>query len=385
LHQLRELGAISKFSDLMNEMLKVVKTSCLSEAQMVQKSRTSVDSDMIEAAIELYQPLGAAYDHALTKDEAIDFDEMINRAVSYVESGKFISRFSHIMVDEYQDISAPRAALVKALKNQNENCVLFGVGDDWQAIYRFAGSDLSFTTDFFDYFGDGIQVELDTTYRFNDRLCATASAFVMRNPNQMVKTLNTVSEAKFASVVLVKTVPKEQRAQVEKVLAMITTQTQAQGQAVSVFLISRFGFGRPEYFEQLNKLYPNLDIKHYTAHKSKGTEADYVIILDMKKGKHGFPSEKVSHPIIETLLPAQDDYLHSEERRLFYVAMTRAKTMVFVMSDAEQPSAFCQELLEYDVATELIAPSPSVANMFNASCPSCDSGQLIKRVAKTRC
>ena len=118
-------------------------------------------------ALELMMPLKDRYEKILIDQDEIDFDDMIGKALEYVLNESFKPCWKYIMVDEFQDISDPRARLVKALKDKTTNCSLFCVGDDWQAIYRFTGSDISFTTGFSDYFGVTQFTKLKKTFRFN--------------------------------------------------------------------------------------------------------------------------------------------------------------------------------------------------------------------------
>lgn len=106
------------------------------------------------------------------------------------------------LVDEFQDISPLRARLLQALRQQNKQTCLFAVGDDWQAIYRFSGAELGLTTAFKTHFGDGDLCALDTTYRFNERIGDIANRFVLQNPSQLDKPLNSLIKGNKKSVVL---------------------------------------------------------------------------------------------------------------------------------------------------------------------------------------
>ncbi|VFS89029.1 Helicase IV [Kluyvera cryocrescens] len=123
----------------------------------------------------------------------MDFSGLIHQAIIILEKGKFVSPWKHILVDEFQDISPQRAALLAALRKQNSQTSLYAVGDDWQAIYRFSGAQLSLTTAFNHYFGEGDNCALDTTYRFNSRIGEIANRFIQQNPHQLNKPLNSLS------------------------------------------------------------------------------------------------------------------------------------------------------------------------------------------------
>jgi DNA helicase-4 len=123
-----------------------------------------------------------AWKTALKAENAVDFSGLIHQAINVLDKGRFVSPWKHILVDEFQDISPQRAALLAALRRQNSQTTLFAVGDDWQAIYRFSGAQLSLTTAFHDYFGEGDLCALDTTYRFNTRIGEVANGFIQQNP-----------------------------------------------------------------------------------------------------------------------------------------------------------------------------------------------------------
>ncbi|MBE8432505.1 UvrD-helicase domain-containing protein, partial [Leptospira interrogans serovar Pomona] len=113
-----------------------------------------------------------------------------------------ISPWKHILVDEFQDISPQRAALLEALRKQNSQTTLFAVGDDWQAFYRFSGAQFSLTTAFHKTFGEGELCHLDTTYRFHSRIGDIANRFVQKNPNQLKKPLKSLTPGDKKAVTL---------------------------------------------------------------------------------------------------------------------------------------------------------------------------------------
>ncbi len=134
------------------------------------------------AFLAVFRPIFERYQDTLAASREIDFHDMINRATDLVEEGRYRSPFSYILVDEFQDISPSRARLLKALLDSSPGSQLFAVGDDWQAIYRFGGSDISVMRDFGDHFGTIERVDLATTFRCADRIATVATDFLLRNP-----------------------------------------------------------------------------------------------------------------------------------------------------------------------------------------------------------
>ena len=308
-------------------------------------------------------PLLAAYRQQLEALQQIDFDDMITTASAYVRAGRFISPWQHLLVDEFQDISQARATLVHELHAQREGAKLFCVGDDWQAIYQFAGSDIRVTSRFANYFGATKTVALATTFRFNDQISAVASRFVMRNPNQLDKQMTTLQRAKKPCVHISyyqasssKTTSskaatgKQQQAALLSAVATQLAKISKVSSPVSVLLLARFNFQLPDKstLADWTTAYPSLTIKAMTVHAAKGQEADQVLILAMQAGEHGFPSNKPCHPLSIILQPDNEAFPDAEERRLFYVALTRARQQVYLLCDSDNPSPFITELCADD-------------------------------------
>ena len=143
----------------------------------------------------MFRPVFERYQESLTRSGTIDFHDMINRATDLVESGRYRSPFGYIMVDEFQDISPARARLLKALLDSAPDAQLFAVGDDWQAIYRFGGSDIAVMREFETWFGDYLRIDLETMFRTDDRIAEVATDFVLRNPAQIRKTVRPMRKA----------------------------------------------------------------------------------------------------------------------------------------------------------------------------------------------
>ena len=141
---------------------------------------------------------------------------------------------------------------------------------------------------------------------------------------------------------------------ISKVLEKISSVTEG---SASIMILERFTYNFPDkrVMQDLKSRYSKLDISPLTIHASKGKEADYVILPTMISGKNGLPSEKVTHPLKEALLPKNQDFEYADERRLFYVALTRAKHRVYLITDMRSPSPFITELIcgdEYEIALD---------------------------------
>ncbi|MFA0498567.1 DNA helicase IV [Vibrio sp. 10N.222.46.A1] len=321
----------------LEKQLEQLNASGLTKKEVQQQLIDHRDYTRLNSELSLCWPCVTAWQKELKEQNHIDFSIMISRATQYVEKGKFISPWKFIMIDEYQDISPDRLALVEALCNQSKaqhQASIFAVGDDWQSIYQFAGADVDLTTGFKDRFESSTIHHLDTTYRFNNQLGSVANRFVQENPIQLPKELNSFKQQKQKSVY------SASSKEVEKILDQINRQ--AKGKAnKSVMLLGRNHYHKPELLEDWKKIYTSIDISFMTCHASKGKEADFVIILCVDEGQ--FPAKKKQLHIDGALTESSDVFPYAEERRLFYVAMTRAKEKVRITHSGDG-SGFVQEL-----------------------------------------
>ncbi len=384
LDTLREFGAIRDLTPLLADLLRRFK-SCLPRPdqpleEIVQGGHLS---SVQQQALKIVVPIYEKYESFLKENEHIDFDDMIGKAIAYVQCGRFVSPWRYILVDEFQDISEPRARLVRALRESVDACSLFCVGDDWQSIYRFTGSDIRFTTDFEARFGATKITVLDKTFRFNNSICDVASRFVLENPAQVKKSLTTHAMVNGSAVSLLR--EKKHRGseadfdeRLDRVLAHVAERAE---EGSSIYLLGRFRFNLPngKQMMMLRKRFPSLSIACNTVHGAKGLEADYVVVLGLERGQYGFPSQKTSHSLLEVLLPALDPFLYSEERRLFYVALTRAKQRVYLIGDMTNASEFLVELLKnkYPLVLDDFETSLEQASFERIRCVKCKTGTLV--------
>ncbi|MCK5356698.1 MAG: UvrD-helicase domain-containing protein, partial [Methyloprofundus sp.] len=302
LDTLNQFGQVSKFSQLLAQVLSLFKAAYLNIQSLLALAQQDEDHERMQAATFLFEPIYEAYQQQLRQTNTIDFDDMIGRAIDYVESGRYLSPYRYLLVDEFQDISASRARLIKGLLNQQMENSLFCVGDDWQSVYRFTGSDVTITKDFQQYFGYSAVSVLDKTFRFNNKIGEFSSQFVMRNPTQLEKQINSHQQLTHTAVSLIKT--NQSQVGLKAALAAINAKTSEKS---TVLILARFNFTQPD-LTPFKQQYPRLSCQFMTIHASKGKEADYVIVLGMEKGKYGFPSKKATHPLVELLLPKAEAF-----------------------------------------------------------------------------
>lgn len=330
--------------------------------------------------LSIYERIAAEWEKRLQRGNFIDFEDMLILAAGHLESGAYKSPYTLILADEFQDSSRARIRLLKALSNQSDPpahlCV---VGDDWQGINRFAGSDITVMTEFEKTFDNATRLSLSTTFRCPQDLCDVSSQFVQANPAQIkkkVKTTNPLTKTPmlaygFANQDSIAGYVEKQLGHMHQ-LAVEGKVTPAKGSHITVMLLGRYRDDKPTALESWQRRFGDkLKIEFRTAHGSKGLEAEYVFVLNVVEGTRGFPSQIQDDPALQLAMPAPDPFPFAEERRLFYVAMTRARKQVRLYTTLGQPSRFLVELAK----KEHIRIEPIDGEALEP-CPECGRGVL---------
>lgn len=365
-------GKDKKFLKLVQNFLSQFKER-QNVIQLQELKQKSKDDPRTTLFLKLFEILLNAYQNELTKRKRIDFGDMISLAANLISENADLSKYKYIIIDEFQDISQGRYDLIKQLILQNKKTKLFCVGDDWQAIYRFAGSDHQIMTNFQSLFGETTTLMLDTTFRYNNQIASVSEQFITKNPNQIRKDLKTLS-SKFEPQVFVHWHSDDA---LEGIRAAIKEMKRSyKTSQASLLILSRYNDSKFEGadWRKIKELWGNDKISQRSVHSSKGLEADFVVVSDLKADHLGFPSEIQDDPILNLVLSQEDSFLDSEERRLFYVALTRAKNQTHLVCDATCPSRFAEELTnsQYDVCVTGEANN-------SKKCPACSDGVLTKK------
>ena len=280
------------------------------------------------------------------------FSGLIKLAIQYLRSGQIRTRFRYIIVDEYQDLSALRQEFLRLLLESSQ-ANLFAVGDDWQAIYGFSGSRVDFTLNFRRFWGDFSLHHISKTYRFGPTLARLSSSFIMQDHTQIQKQIQSQKEDVLEPVVEIS--GDSERLDLE----VLTHYFESLPRDSSILLLGRFQIDRLRLLHCTQfkltsdsiefQTRPDLKIRFLTVHQSKGLEADYVIILNNREAKLGFPAHVKDPPLKAELVRIVDELKLdqasvNEERRLFYVALTRAKQQVILLTVDGKESSFIMEL-----------------------------------------
>lgn len=326
--------------------ITLMKTNCKGISDVIKVAKKADDDRSLFIIKEIITPVYDKYVAYMKNQRLKDFTDIIIEATEICK-GWEQSPYEYIIVDEFQDISMDRYRFLQELRKGLPKAKLFCVGDDWQSIYRFSGSDLSLFTDFKNYFGYTDLKKIETTYRFGNPLVGLSSEFVQKNPVQIKKHISPFNASCQTDMLFYEYDRNNYAATISNIVARIPSEK-------SIFLLGRYSFD--DYYlsfafqsaKRGNKFFYLIggrEIEFLTVHKSKGLEADYVIILQCNKGTFGFPSEMSDDPVLNLILGKGDEFPHGEERRLMYVAMTRAKVRTFVMYDRKNPSVFVTEFL----------------------------------------
>ena len=347
--------------------------------------RKKTDNPRTLLFLDIAEQVYHHYQATLKKNNEIDFADMINDAHAYlheIEQQGIELPYKYIIIDEFQDIARQRFNLTKRLSEITKAKVV-AVGDDWQSIYAFSGSDITLFTRFLELMGAGTELKITHTYRNSQELIDIAGGFVQKNAAQIRKQL--ISPKHLKDPVLIREFDdsfKPMRALASQIEAVIGEIIQEFGQKSSILLIGRYNYDMYKLyntgrFSELpnnrvkSEAYPNANISFMTAHSSKGLGYDNVVLINMFEGKFGFPCQIEDDPIMKLVTYEDTSMPYAEERRLFYVALTRTKNRVYIMTPQCKPSRFLIELIKENDLLHSDKLNMEVVDLFNLRCPVC--------------
>lgn len=353
------------------------------------KIRLKTDNVRSKIFLDIAEYVYIEYENRLREENKIDFNDMINKAIEVVdniENNNVKLDYKYIIVDEYQDIAKQRFNLTKKL-SQVTNSKVIAVGDDWQSIFAFAGSTSEYFLKFKELMGYAEELKITHTYRNSQELIDVAGDFVQKNPMQKKKYLISPKHLKNPIYIYgYDDYKKKIEHKVDLLIKVLDKIVKDEGEKASVLLICRYEFEKYQltltgkFVSRYSKdkircnQYPDLDITILTAHRSKGLGFDNVILISATNGKFGFPSQIESDPILNLIEDVPKEPLEfAEERRLFYVALTRTKNRIYILSPISKPSKFVQELIENygDKVKSDVRISKETIEAENKLCPVC--------------
>jgi DNA helicase-4 len=328
---LKESTEFKIFSKTVESFINVFKSSNYNK-NMFKKIKNNVKGSELKT-IKLCERIYYDYQRELAKNNFMDFNDLIIKAIDNVNKCS-LKKYKYIIIDEFQDTSLVRCELIRNIQKKYHSKVV-AVGDDWQSIYRFTGCTLEVFLNFDKYFPYSEKVYLNKTYRNSNELLQLSSKFIMKNKSQITK--NLLSSKHNISPVKIYYYNNSYQEIIDDVLKNIKEK--------DILILGRTN----NDLEKIKKYISTFNQKKYkinfmTIHKAKGLEANNVILVNLEDGINGFPS-KMENNILKYLLP-QDGYLYAEERRLFYVAITRTLNNVYLLVPKKNPSIFVKEILK---------------------------------------
>jgi DNA helicase-4 len=376
---------VNKFIEFLIIFIDKYKT-CGYDEDGFKVLREKQNNVRINMFLEIAEQVYKYYNYALKANNQIDFADMINDAAKILwqmEESKVNLTYKYIIIDEFQDIAQQRFNLTKALANITKAKVV-AVGDDWQSIFAFAGADITLFKKFIELMGSGIELQIKHTYRNSQELIDMAGGFIQKNHSQIKKRL--ISPKSLPNPIKVfgydDSKGKSLRNWGVAIERAVDEIVKEYGEKTSILMIGRYNFEKYNLltygpFEAVteeeikSKKHPNTSIFFLTAHRAKGLGFDNVIVVNMRDDKFGFPSQIEDDPIMKLVRVTDHSYPFAEERRLFYVALTRTKNRTYLITPNSRPSRFVLELInDYNIPhDETIAKT--ILDINTLKCPKC--------------
>ena len=341
--------------------------------------KDSFSKDRTIAFLKIVEEIYNDYEAYLLKIKKIDFNDMINKASDCIVKNGLDLPYKYIIVDEYQDTSFTRYNLLRNICD-SIGAKIMVVGDDWQSIYSFSGCDVNIFTKFDNFFDVCETRYIEKTYRNSQQLIDASSNFVMKNPDQTRKELKSSKSLKYPIKLVNFDNDFDEILKFELIIKNIINQSTFKNKKILILgrnnkdifnLLKNFNveneYGkrkfeilgdedklrRNKFVKIVYRESPDVNIEYRTVHQSKGLECDNVILINLKNWKAGFPNKMVDDPVLNFVKRNGDSFSYAEERRLFYVALTRTKNNVYLLAPYFKSSVFIQEL-ENDVNVELL-------------------------------
>lgn len=299
------------------------------------------------------------YEKYLRSNDQIDFNDMINLAIDLIKRNpeKYLRMYDHVLIDEFQDISFQRMELIKCFVNDDSTTKLFCVGDDWQSIYQFTGSDVRFFVKFKKYFASPELSFLKSNYRSAQNIVNLSNHVISRNKDQIQKDVHSKAGLRDKLVLhfeIDDLSAGENSIPAPYIFHLVKNLIDAGAKPEEIMVISRFNqnLRNAEVFcgahdipiAETSPRGLTKGVRFYSAHKSKGSESKHVILTDLTSGLYGFPCEIKDSSVFDPAKRFSSKTFIEEERRLFYVALTRSKQFLYLMSVAGNPSMFLEEI-----------------------------------------
>ena len=331
----RQSNEYKSLKKLIITFINLFKTNNHNINQIKKMIKNYNDKYLIKIILDILK----IYEEEKQSTNTMDFDDLITKATYLLKNNYIYKKYDYIIIDEFQDTSLIRLNLIKEIFS-NSKAIIIAVGDDAQSIFRFTGCDLNIFLKFNKHFPDAKILYLRNTYRNCQEIIDISEKFIEKNPNQLVKNMH--SNIHFNNPIEIIPFWDSTKA-LKKVLEILKKET-------DIMILSRnyndiYKFIDNSFILNNDSLtYKNKDIKYLTIHSSKGLESKYVIILNNGDNTYGFPNKLEDHPILKYVTLTDKEIPFAEERRLFFVAITRCKLKTYLLVPYKNPSLFIKEI-----------------------------------------
>lgn len=366
---------VKKFVTQIMRITDMMKVENL-DTQAILENAKKDQHERVRNFYELAIPIVEKYIRYCTDKSYLDFNDLISRTASLFKnhpdiSNKYKTKYKYILVDEFQDVNNLQVALIKLMLT--EQTQLFCVGDDWQSIYGFRGSNVSYIIDFENHFKDAKVIKLNLNYRSTQHIVGASNEVIRHNKFKVEKDIHSSKQSEHKIVVFAgNNIEDNIQFAIEETRKFL--KEGLTGEDI-LFLYRRSKMFSNAYDQDKSYYHrlksEGLKVQGKTIHAAKGLEAKVVFIIGLTEGDGGFPDIWLEDRIFQTIKKANHDLLLEEERRLFYVAMTRAKEKLFLITEKGNESSFLKEIPEtFTVRTSI--PLKSVVEKI-ITCKKCFS------------
>ncbi len=412
LNKLQNLARYESFINRIERAINLFKSqkdcaSIESWRDAVLKKTPDIYHPSANKLFEIIAQIYKLYQQTLAKNHCIDFAEMISKAINKIKTNQIKRSYDYILIDEYQDITQIRYEFVKALREVN-NAKITVVGDDWQSIYGFNGSDISLFTKFTDFFKDAKELYVTENHRNPQQLLEITTKFIMKNKSQIGKTLRTDNNDEKYPLKAVLYHPDKQSTDmvdgcedIKSALMIALDEILAKKKEnETLCIIGRYNPNTPNTYNLSNNsendiyyvenqgvysiCYQGERIGFSTIHKAKGLEWDYTIFLNGMFDEneiHSFPCALPDDYLMQPLLYRTDSYQYAEERRMLYVALTRCRKQCYWLISEKRPTPFYEEMSQkIEIINDTLENYCKKTN--KTICPKCKRGWMVERTNK---
>ena len=359
---------VKDFLRMVMRITGMIKVESLDLSEIKLKAQQD-QHERVRDFYKLALPLVEKYKEYCVNKSYLDFNDMISRTISLFKNHgdileKFKLKYQFILVDEFQDVNNLQVELIKMLLTDDTQ--LFCVGDDWQSIYGFRGSNVSYIIEFEKHFSNSSVIKLNLNYRSTENIVGASNEVIKRNKFKVEKEVKASKKSEHKIIVYAGNEEEENlNFSTQRVRELFEEGLTPDD---ILFLYRRSAMYRPYFYRFKNE---NLKVQARTIHAAKGLEAKVVFIIGLHEGYGGFPDIWLEDRIFQVIKKANHDQLLEEERRLFYVAITRAKDKLFLITEKGNESSFLKEIPESFTVKTTTVLAPVVEKVL--SCDNCFS------------